>query len=203
MKVPLSFYRNDDVTGIAKQLLGQYLITRIDGKLTGGIITETEAYAGITDKASHAYNNRRTRRTKVMFDEGGRSYVYFTYGMHHLFNIVTSVKDNPHAVLIRAIHPTLGINIMLKRRGKQQQDKNLTNGPAKLCQALGISLQQNNILLDGEVVWVEYSGWEIDENIIAAGPRVGVDYAQEDALLFYRFLLEKLPTAFAKNSCQL
>ncbi len=189
MKIPLSYFQTDDVTGIAKNLIGKYLFTNIDNVLCGGIITETEAYAGITDKASHAYGNRRTARTEVMFGEGGRSYVYFTYGMHHLFNIVTSVKNNPHAVLIRAIFPTHGLETISKRRKKPVSDKNLCNGPAKLCQALGITLKENNIPLDGDKIWLEDRGLIIKETDITATPRIGVDYAGEDALLPYRFLL--------------
>ncbi len=189
MKIPLKYYRTDDVTGIAKDLIGKYLFTNIENKICGGIITETEAYAGITDKASHAYGNRRTARTEVMFGTGGVSYVYFTYGMHHLFNIVTSVKDNPHAVLIRAIFPTHGLETISKRRKKNIGDKNLCNGPAKLCQALGITLKQNNIPLDGNIVWLEDRNVKIQDGDIIATPRIGVDYAGEDALLPYRFLL--------------
>ena len=105
MKLKREFYLREDVVQIAKELLGKVLFTNIGGKITAGIITETEAYAGITDRASHAYNNRRTARTEVMYAVGGTSYVYLCYGIHHLFNVVTNKKDIPHAVLIRAIKP--------------------------------------------------------------------------------------------------
>ena len=103
MKIPLSFYQSDDVVFLARSLLGKSLLTFLDGKLTGGIITETEAYAGINDKASHAYGGRKTKRTEVMYREGGVCYVYLCYGIHYLFNVVTGKKDVPHAVLIRGI----------------------------------------------------------------------------------------------------
>jgi DNA-3-methyladenine glycosylase len=188
LKIPLTYYRTDDVTGIAKNLIGKYLFSNIDNKICGGIITETEAYAGITDKASHAYGNRRTARTEVMFGMGGMSYVYFTYGMHHLFNIVTSVEGNPHAVLIRAIYPTHGLETIVQRRKNINDKKKLCDGPAKLCMALGITLKENNIPLDGNRIWLEDRGIKINDSDITATKRVGVDYAGDDALLPYRFL---------------
>ena len=191
-KIPLSYYQSDDVTGLAQDLLGKFLFSNTDGKLCGGIITETEAYAGITDKASHAYGNRRTKRTEVMYKNGGRSYVYFTYGMHHLFNIVTSKEDNPHAILIRAVFPTCGLQTISERRKMPVHNKNITNGPAKLCQALGITLAQNDILLNGDIIWLEDHGFRPPQSSIVSGPRIGVDYAEEDAALPYRFLITNI-----------
>lgn len=185
-KIPLSFYKNKDVLAVAQSLLGKSIFTMIDGMLTGGIITETEAYAGKTDKASHAYGGRRTQRTETMYMPGGYSYVYFTYGMHHLFNIVTSLQDDPQAVLIRGIIPTEGIDIQEKRRN--QNGKYLANGPAKLCQALGITLKQNCIPLSEDVIWLQDQEEIIKQTDIIICPRVGVDYAGEDALLPYRFI---------------
>src|SRR4051812_45478122 len=115
MKLKKSFYQRDDVVQVAKELLGKYLFTHIDGKLTGGIITETEAYAGVIDRASHAYGGRRTARTEIMYGEGGTAYVYLCYGIHSLFNVVTNKKGTPHAILIRALHPTHGVETILKR----------------------------------------------------------------------------------------
>src|SRR3982750_593315 len=126
MKIPKSFYLRHDVVSISKELLGKYLFTKIEGTVTAGIITETEAYAGQIDKASHAYNNRRTARTEVMFSEGGVAYVYLCYGIHHLFNIVTNMADVPHAVLVRAVEPLEGIKYMLQRRGKKELQPSLT-----------------------------------------------------------------------------
>ena len=185
-KIPLSFYKNKDVLAVAQSLLGKSIFTMIDGMLTGGIITETEAYAGKTDKASHAYGGRRTQRTETMYMPGGYSYVYFTYGMHHLFNIVTSLQDDPQAVLIRGIIPTEGIDIQEKRRN--QNGKYLANGPAKLCQALGITLKQNCIPLSEDVIWLQDQEEIIKQTDIIICPRVGVDYAGEDVLLPYRFI---------------
>lgn len=189
-KIPLAFYERKDVLAVARSLIGKSIYTSIDGKLTGGVIAETEAYAGTTDRASHAYGGRRTRRTETMYRPGGHSYVYFTYGMHHLFNIVTSVRDDPQAVLIRGIIPTEGVDIQIKRRNKAKNGFQVANGPAKVCQALGITLKQNSILLSGNIIWLE-DGEEItDLKKIISCTRVGVDYAGKDALLPYRFILD-------------
>ncbi len=187
--IPLSFYENPDVLMVARSLLGKFLYTFIDGKLTGGIIAETEAYAGVTDKASHAFGGRRTPRTETMYKPGGHSYVYFTYGMHHLFNIVTSVKDDPQAVLIRGIIPEEGFEIQLERRNRIRDRFQIANGPAKVCQALGITLKHNRLPLSGNVIWLENGGMLPDEDQIITCPRVGVDYAGDDARLPYRFIL--------------
>ena len=141
-----SYYLNDDVVFLAKDLIGKTLCTNINNKLTCGIITETEAYAGVTDKASHAYGNRRTNRTETMYSKGGVSYVYLCYGIHRLFNIVTNKKDAPHAILIRAIYPIRGIEEIVKRRGIKFTN-NLCVGPGKVSQALGIDLLHNNLSL--------------------------------------------------------
>jgi DNA-3-methyladenine glycosylase len=198
-KIPLSFFENKDVLGIARSLLGKSLYTFIDGKLTGGIITETEAYAGVKDKASHAYGGRRTQRTETMYKPGGHSYVYFTYGMHHLFNIVTSVKDDPQAVLIRGMIPTEGFDIQYERRNKIKNKFLMANGPAKVCQALGITLKQNSIPLSGDVIWLQNVGERPHKNQIITCTRVGVDYAGEDALLPYRFILHHPDYKTAKH----
>jgi len=189
-KLPLSFYRQFNVVELAKSLIGKYFFTYIDKELCGGIIAETEAYAGITDRASHAWNGRRTARTQTMYLPGGVSYVYFTYGMHHLFNVVTAGKDIPHAILIRGIIPTEGIAVQKKRRNMLSGGKQLTNGPAKLCQALGITLQHNGMPLTGNILWIAGDGTNIPQEQIIAAPRVGVSYAGDDALLPYRFILK-------------
>ncbi len=189
-KLPLSWYRKEQVVTLAQNLLGKYLYSNINGQLTGGIITETEAYAGVTDKASHAYNGRRTTRTETMYHEGGISYVYFTYGMHHLFNVVTGPKAVPHAVLVRGIYPLTGCDVMLQRTGKKSINYQLTNGPAKLTKALGITRQQNGISLSGNTIWIEDHGIKIAKEHINATPRIGIDYAGEDALLPYRFVID-------------
>jgi len=186
-KLTKDFYFRDDVVQISKELLGKYLFTKFNGKLSGGIITETEAYAGITDKASHAYGNRRTKRTEVMYHEGGIAYVYLCYGIHSLFNIVTNKKDIPDAVLIRAIKPVEGIDVMIKRRNKKTL--NLTSGPGTVAQALGMKTIHSGFDLCGNKIWLEDKGANTYNGIITS-TRIGVAYAAEDALLPYRFQLK-------------
>ncbi len=189
MKLEKAFYRQEDAVLIAKEFLGKVLFTNISGKITSGIITETEAYAGIHDKASHAWGNRRTSRTEPMYHEGGIAYVYLIYGIYSLFNIVTAPAGIPHAVLIRAIHPLDGIETMLVRR-RMQRLKNLSDGPGKLSLALGIHYSDSGEDLFGNRIWIEDRGINPVDNEITTGPRIGVDYAGEDAFLPYRFILK-------------
>jgi DNA-3-methyladenine glycosylase len=190
MKLPESFYTGNDVVQISRDLLGKYLFTYIDGALTGGYIVETEAYNGVADKASHAYGNRNTPRTKIMYMHGGIAYVYFVYGLHEMFNIVASVEGDPRAILIRAIQPTEGIDIMQYRRKMSVFKPSITSGPGSVAQALGISRQINGISLQSDTLWLEDRGIVIPDSEIAAVPRVGVSYAAEDALLPYRFYIK-------------
>lgn len=190
MKLEQAFYTNTDVVEVSKQLLGKYLFTRIDGKTTAGIITETEAYAGAADKASHAYGNKRTNRTEPMFSEGGVAYVYLCYGIHHLFNVVIGKKNIPHAVLVRAVQPTEGTTTILQRRNMQSVSKRTAGGPGTVSQALGIKTAHTGILLTGSSIWIEDRGIRIPEEAINIGPRIGVDYAGEDAKRPYRFVVE-------------
>lgn len=182
-----SYYQSNDVVFLAKDLIGKTLCTHIGNHLTCGISTETEAYAGIVDRASHAYGDRRTARTETMYSKGGVSYVYLCYGIHHLFNIVTSKAGEPHAVLVRAIWPTVGIEKILARRSAGKLTKTLCNGPGKVTQALGIDLLHNNVSLTGKQIWISDEGVKIDPADIRTGPRIGVDYAGADAALPYRF----------------
>jgi DNA-3-methyladenine glycosylase len=190
-KLSAEFYKDKDVVKLSKQLLGKVLCSFIDKQYTSGIITETEAYEGIIDKASHAYNNRRTARTEIMFGEGGKSYVYLCYGIHHLFNVVTNEEDHPHAVLVRAIEPLDGIDIILQRRKKASPSKDLTVGPGKVSEALGIKTKHTGLELTGDVIWIEDRGIKVNEKDITAGPRVGVDYAGDHALWPYRFIYNR------------
>ena len=190
MKLPLSYYLNKDVLFLAKDLLGKVLFTQLEGQITAGIIVETEAYFGEIDKASHAYGGRRTNRTEIMYSEGGVSYVYLCYGIHHLFNIVTSVKGEPHAVLIRAIEPLIGTEIMEQRRNMPITKSAISSGPGSAAKALGIDNTFNKKELGGEEIWIEDHGIKYTENDIAATPRVGVGYAQEDAFLPWRFFVK-------------
>lgn len=185
--LPLRFYSRADVVQISRDLLGQYLFTCVDGQgVTGGRIVETEAYAGVTDRASHAYGNRHTRRTAVMYEAGGVAYVYLCYGLHALFNIVTGVEGVPHAVLIRALEPTHGIPIMLRRRHKTKLDRALTAGPGALSQALGITVRHSGQSLQGNELWVA-KGVALRAEQVLSTMRVGVDYAGADAKRPWRF----------------
>lgn len=187
VRLSSGFYRGEDVVRISQDLLGQYLFTRIGGRIvTGGRIVETEAYAGATDRASHAYGNRRTRRTAVMYEAGGVAYVYLCYGLHSLFNIITGTVDVPHAVLIRALEPTHGIPRMLQRRCKLRLDRTLTAGPGALAQALGITVLHSGHSLLGNEIWLE-KGMTLSSKQIVASPRIGVEYAGPDAKRPWRF----------------
>lgn len=195
-EIPLSFYRQTDVVQIARGLLGKSLYTEFRGAITGGIIIETEAYAGVTDKASHAYGRRYTERTQIMYREGGYVYVYLCYGIHSLFNIVTNTEGVPDAVLIRGIFPTVGMEVMLERRKMLKMGPDFCKGPGKLSKALGIHYSHSGMLLsaseenNGMKIWVEESGVTVPDEDIIISPRVGVDYAAEDALRPYRFELK-------------
>ncbi len=193
MILPESFYTRSNVVRIAKELLGKVLITKFDGTYTSGMIVETEAYAGPTDKASHAYNNRRTNRTEVMYADGGTAYVYLCYGIHHLFNVVTNIKDIPHAVLVRATEPLEGIDLMLLRRKKTKLLPSLTAGPGAMSMAMGIKTKHTGYSLQGPVINIEDSGIKINSKNIVTATRVGVSYAKEDALLPYRFYIKDNP----------
>lgn len=185
--LPLSYYLQDDVVSIARDLIGKKLVTNFKGKLTSGIITETEAYAGEIDRASHAFGGRRTSRTETMYAEGGISYVYLCYGIHHLFNIVTNKKDIPHAVLIRGILPIDGLKFIQKRRKSALPLPKITSGPGTVSQGLGITTKNNGNSLINSNIWVENT--QIKPIQIKKGPRIGVDYAGKDALLPYRFFV--------------
>lgn len=190
IKLQYSYYLNPDVLFLAKDLLGKVLYTQIDGKTTSGIIVETEAYFGVQDKASHAYGGRRTDRTEIMYNQGGVSYVYLCYGIHNLFNIVSSVEGEPHAILIRAIEPLTGKEIMETRRNMPAAKPAISSGPGSAAKALGIDRTFNKKELTGEEIWIEDHGIRYPENDIIASPRVGVAYAQEDALLPWRFFVK-------------
>ena len=190
MKLPLSYYSNQDVLFLAKDLLGKVIFTEIDGNITAGIIVETEAYFGIQDKASHAYGGRRTDRTETLYSHGGISYVYLCYGIHHLFNVVTSVENDPHAVLIRAIEPLIGKEIMESRRNMPASKAAISSGPGSAAKALGIDRTFNQKDLSGSEIWIENHNTQYSLDKIESGPRVGVAYAGEDALLPWRFWIK-------------
>jgi DNA-3-methyladenine glycosylase len=185
-KLPKSFYLQENVVDVAQKLIGKILCTRIRNQTVKSVITETEAYAGVEDKASHAYNGKRTQRNEIMYAEGGKSYVYLCYGIHYLFNVVTNVKDVPHAVLIRAVYPIENISLVCKRRNTKKLVKNLTTGPGKVTQALGIDIKHNGVDLLGNTIWIEDRGLNLNK-YIQTGKRIGIDYAAEHADLPYRF----------------
>lgn len=189
MKISQDYFENKDVLFLAEDLLGKYIFTLFDGQITGGIITETEAYRGITDRASHAFNGRRTQRNEVMYARGGILYVYLCYGIHHLSNIVTNKEGIPDAILLRAIVPTHGEELILKRTGKRKITPDILVGPGKLSKGLGISTAMNGLAIGSEKIWLEDRQKDVNKNYISKLPRIGVDYAAEDALLPYRFVL--------------
>lgn len=179
------FYSRDTLT-VARNLLGKKIVRRLDGAKLAGIITETEAYCGSDDSACHAHRGM-TRRNEVMFGPPGHAYVYFTYGMHYLINVVTESEGKPCAVLLRAIHPVCGLTRMEARR--KRSGKNLVNGPAKLCQALGIDKTFNGWdLTRGSRLWLE-DDQDIPDDRVCATPRIGIDYARrEDRDALWRFV---------------
>ena len=194
-KLAADFYKRDNVQLISRELLGKVLCTNFHGKLTSGIIVETEAYAGGTDKASHAYGGRRTKRTETMYSSGGTAYVYLCYGIHHLFNVITNVEGVPHAVLIRSVQPLDGIDIMLQRRNLKNISNRLTAGPGILSQAMGISVHISGQSLLDKQIWIENreNNNPLKDFKIISSPRVGVQYAGKDASNPWRFQVENNP----------
>jgi DNA-3-methyladenine glycosylase len=188
MKLAESFYQRANVVKIARGLIGKGLFTQINGFTTGGIIVETEAYSW-KERGCHAYGANKTTRNAVMFEKGGHSYVYLCYGMHHLFNVVTNNTNVADAVLIRAIEPMVGVDLMKVRRGKLLNEFHLTSGPGKLTKALGIDRKWNGKCLVGNEIWLEDLGKKISAAKIVRGPRIGIDYAGDDASLPWRFTL--------------
>lgn len=190
-KLPRQFYLQDDVVEISRLLLGKILCTQIgDQPITSGIITETEAYCGRNDKACHANDGLRTDRTEVMYQPGGLAYVYLCYGIHHLFNVVTNVKDKADAILIRAIEPQDGTAAILSRRDKEKLKPDVTAGPGRLTQALGITTHLSGTDLTGSTIWIEDRGTSPKESDIESSPRIGVDYAGEHAKRPWRFYIK-------------
>jgi DNA-3-methyladenine glycosylase len=198
-KLDIAFYDRPDVVKIAKELIGKILVTQFDGTRTSGRIVETEAYAGEIDRASHAWNGRRTNRTEIMFGHGGKAYVYLIYGIHHLFNVVTNSKEIPHAILIRAIEPLEGVETMLVRTRKKKPDHTLTRGPGNVSKALGIFTKHTGLNLLGKEIYIAQDDFVVPKKDIIATPRIGVDYAGKDAALLYRFVLKGNPYVSGKK----
>jgi len=198
-KLESGFYQRKNVLVVARELLGKILVTNWEGDVTSGRIVECEAYNGITDRASHAVGGRRTARNEIMYGAGGFSYVYLCYGIHHLFNVVTNLQDVPHAILIRAVEPVEGIEEMLLRTGKKKPDHTLTRGPGNVSKALGIYTKHNGIFLSDEKLFIADDGKKYKRSDIVASPRIGVDYAGEDAKLPYRFYVRGNPYVSGKK----
>lgn len=187
------FYLQEDVVALARQLLGKVIETRLPEGITRARIIETEAYRAPEDRASHAWNNRRTARTETMFQEGGRAYVYLCYGIHHLFNVVTGPEDLPHAILVRGAIPLSGLE-HISSRWKSPMKNGVVmplNGPGVFSKALGIhtGLDREDLQTGRIRIWED--GVEVPDSEVRAFPRVGVEYAGEDAKLLWRFVWEK------------
>jgi len=191
MKLSLDFFTREDPETISRELLGMTLYTRIGSETTSGIIVETEAYRGPEDRGSHAFNNRRTPRTEVMFQSAGHAYVYLCYGIHYLFNVVTGPVDQPHAVLLRAAQPREGIDVMQRRRGPLKSVYQLTAGPGALAQAFGIQLSHTGVALDGDTIWIEDEG--VLRTDIVASPRVGMNFEGPWHSIPWRFRVKGNP----------
>ena len=191
-RLPRDFYTRPDVLEIARDLLGKKLVVpHRNGSRVAGIIVETEAYRGPEDRASHAYNGRRTPRTETMYGIGGTAYVYFVYGMYNQFNVVTGVEDTPHAILVRAVEPIEGLDIMQRRR-RGRSEYELTSGPGRLCLAMGIDRKLDKADLLGDRVWIE-EGTSVSPRQIARGPRIGIDYAEKWITKPWRFWVRDNP----------
>ena len=185
-------------TRLRPNCLGKILVTNWNGIVTSGRIVECEAYAGVIDKASHAAGGRRTARNEIMYGEGGYAYVYLCYGIHHLFNVVTSFSDEPHAVLIRALDPLEGVPEMLLRTHKNKFDETLTRGPGNVSKALGIFTKHTGMSLLDDKLFIANDGGKYNKKEIAASPRIGVEYAGADASLPYRFYVKGNPFVSGK-----
>lgn len=192
-KLTVEFYERNDVVLIAKELIGKIIITRFNNHVTWGRIVETEAYIGLTDRASHSYGGKRTARNEDMYAAAGTAYVYICYGMHHLFNVVTNKKNIPDAVLIRAVEPLKGIGIMLARTGKIKPDNTITKGPGNAAKALGISKIHSGINLCKKEIIIVDDGTVVAPALIGKSRRIGVESAGDAALKPYRFYVKGNP----------
>lgn len=185
-KLDTSYFLSSDTPALAQGLLGKLLVVPDDsGHRVSGMIVEAEAYLGIADRAAHSYGGKRTSRTEIMYAAGGHVYVFFVYGMYYQLNFVCGPEDHPHAILIRAVEPAEGIELMRTRRGLMK-DRNLTSGPGKLCIAMGIDRSFNGEHLAGDRIFIEEFR-KIPRNAVGSGPRVGIAYAGVDALKPWRF----------------
>ena len=193
--LPAVFYTRPDVLEITRDLLGKLIVTRFEGCITSARIVEAEAYNGVDDRASHAYGRRFTQRTKVMYAAGGHAYVYLCYGIHQMFNVVAGEAGHPLAILIRGGEPVGGIETMLMRRHMKTLTPAITNGPGKIAAALGLHTRHTGMSLQSPELFIADDGYTVDHSAVMATPRIGVDYAGEDALLPYRYIIKDNPFA--------
>lgn len=195
-KLPREFYSRPTLD-VAKDLLGKYLVYRgEEGKKTVCKIVEVEGYIGAIDKAAHSYNNRITKRTKVMFGAAGYAYVYLIYGMYHCLNVVTQKEGEGSAVLIRAAEPVEGLEIMAQNRYNKpynelikREIKNITNGPGKLCKAMGITIKDNGIDLLGMKMYIT-EGEKRERFEVVTTKRINIDYAEEAVHFPWRYYIK-------------
>ncbi|MBC8172384.1 MAG: DNA-3-methyladenine glycosylase [Chitinophagales bacterium] len=189
VKLKKEFYTRADTVKIGKELLGKVLCSRFQNEITKGIICETEAYCGPTDRGAHSYNGRFTDRTKIMYEEGGVAYVYICYGIHHLFNIITHDKNEPHAILIRAIEPVEGFETILKRTSRKIMDHTIAAGPGLVSQCLGFKKEHTGISLLSDAIWVEDAKPLPEKNIVKSA-RVGMNFEGEYKMIPWRFRIK-------------
>ncbi len=189
-KLPVQFYKRANVVLIARELIGKVIFTNFDGLITAGRIVETEAYIGLTDRASHSFAGKRTARNEHMYARAGTAYVYICYGMHHLFNVVTNEKEIPDAVLIRAVEPVTGIDIMLKRTGKIKFDSSLTKGPGNTAKALGILKQHSGNYLLKDEIYIADDEFIVEENLLGISRRIGIENTADAVQKPYRFYIK-------------
>jgi DNA-3-methyladenine glycosylase len=190
-KLNKEFYLQTDVSLIARSLLGKVIVSNINNHYTAARIVETEAYAGIIDRASHAYNEKRTRRTEVMYSPGGVAYVYLCYGIHHMFNIVTNKKEVPDAVLIRGVEPLEGMKWMLQRFNKTKPDDSIGRGPGNAGKSLGIITKHSGCSLFGDELFIADDGYATSNMMVSK--RIGIDYAGKHSQWLYRFFIDQHP----------
>lgn len=183
------FFLHTDVVQICKSLIGKVLVSTIDDLYTSGIIVEAEAYRGPDDKACHAFNHRRTPRTEVLYKDGGHAYIYICYGIHHLFNIVTAPREMAHAVLIRALEPLEGKDIMMKRRNMISMEPKITRGPGALSVAMGFNANLSGMNMNSKEskIYIEDRRLVYTDEHVKSGTRIGVENAGVSALLPWRF----------------
>jgi DNA-3-methyladenine glycosylase len=198
-KLTIDFYNRKDVVQIARELLGKIVVTRFNDQLTSGRIVETEAYVALVDKASHSFLGKRTNRNEHMYSPAGTAYIYICYGMHQMLNVVTNDEGIPDAILIRAIEPIEGIDIILQRTGKLHADYTLTKGPGNVGRALGVIRQHSGLLLLDDLLFITDDKKKYTDDETGVSPRIGINSAGPDALLPYRFYVRGNKYVSGKN----